>query len=173
MGLTDKLQSGMNAIERTIAGLPGVEEYKAKERRRDADRKVRESLARLLEEQRGRLTDLQLALLNSGGLDWLDDLERAVGKLQLLIDRVKTASYGYAGFFDADKVREPELEALIQFDRAMIEQVGELRVRIDAVAQAVGRREELPQALQALIAFLAELNRRWQRRDEVLTGAVE
>ncbi len=173
MSLTDKMQSGMNAIERAITGLPGIEEYKAKECRRDADRRVRETLARLLEDQRSRLTGLQLDLLSGGGLDWLDNLERAVGKLQLLIDRVKTAAYGYAGFFDAEKVREAELDALTRFDRAMIERVSELQAKIDAVQQAVETRENLPQAIRELIDLLEALNQQWRHRDEAMSKAAE
>jgi len=63
MGLTDKMKSQMNAVERALAGLPGIREYKEKELRREADRQVREALAQLLEEQRSRLTGLQLDLL--------------------------------------------------------------------------------------------------------------
>jgi hypothetical protein len=43
----------------------------------------------------------------------VDDLEGAAIKLRQFIDRVRTASYGYAGFFDAVKVRSEELDTAL------------------------------------------------------------
>jgi hypothetical protein len=163
----------MGAVERTLAGLPGIKGYKEKELRRAADRQVRDALAQLLEDQRGRLTALQLDLVSSGGLEWVDDLDRAVGKLQLLIDQVKTAAYGYAGFFDAAKVREAELEALVRFDQEMVRRVGELQAKVDALAQAVGSKENIGQAARELVSLLADLNQQWRHRGETIRNAVE
>jgi hypothetical protein len=163
----------MGAVERTLAGLPGIKGYKEKELRRAADRQVRDALAQLLEDQRGRLTGLQLDLVSSGGLEWVDDLDRAVGKLQLLIDQVKTAAYGYAGFFDAAKVREAELEALVRFDQEMVRRVGELQAKVDALAQAVGSKENIGQAARELVSLLADLNQQWRHRGETIRNAVE
>ncbi len=173
MGLTDKMKSQMNAIERALAGLPGIREYKEKELRREADRQVREALAQLLEEQRSRLTGLQLDLLGSGGLDWMDDVERAIGKLQLLIDRVRSAAYGYAGFFDASKVREAELEALARFDQEMVRRVEELQAKVDAVERAIEDQENIPQAVRDLIQLLSDLNQQWRRRRDAMRDAVQ
>ncbi|MCD6290746.1 MAG: hypothetical protein J7M34_09620 [Anaerolineae bacterium] len=173
MGLVDKMKSGRNAIERTLSGLPGIGEYKEKELRRAADRRVRDALAQLLEDQRSRLTGLQLDLLGSGGLDWMDDLERAIGRLQLLIDRVKSAAYGYAGFFDAEKVREEQLEALARFDQEMIRRVGELQEKVNAVEQAIADKENIGQTVHDLADFLAELNRQWRHRREAMRNTVE
>ncbi|GAB4561872.1 MAG: hypothetical protein Kow0047_09600 [Anaerolineae bacterium] len=173
MDLADKMRDQMGKIEGFLAGLPGIEGYKEKELRREADRKVREMLAQLLEDQRARLTGLQLDLLSSGGLEWVDDLERAVGKLQLLIDQVKTAAYGYAGFFDALRVKEAELDRLAVFDRDMIQRATEVGERIDALAQAVEAREEIGPALKGLLDLLTELSQLWRHRGEAMHRAAE
>ena len=65
-----------------------------------------------LESRRRKLTTLQSDLLDTGGLLWMDDMERVVGRLQLLIDRVKTAAYGYAGFFDLQAGQGGDLDRL-------------------------------------------------------------
>jgi hypothetical protein len=168
----DKMRAQMNFIERAMAWLPGTKGYKEKEMRRAADRQVREGLAKLLEDQRTRLISLQRDLLASGGLEWVDDLERAVGKLQLLIDQIKTATYGYAGFFDANKVREAQIEALVNFDEAMVRRVADLQGKIDAVAQAAGAAGIGP-AIRDLVDFLADLNQQWRHREEAMRDASE
>src|SRR3954471_19695957 len=112
-------KANMGALERLLKGLPGIRGYVDKELRRDADKRLRDLIALQLEEQKQALLALQNKLLKGGGLAWLDDVDGAVQKLQTLIDRIKTASYGYAGLFDAVKIREQELDALNKFDVAL------------------------------------------------------
>ena len=173
MNSVEQRKLSMSAIERTLAGLPGIREYKEKELRRAADRQVRDTLARLLEDQRNQLSMLQLNLVQRGKLEWVDDLEQAVGKLQWLMDQVKTAAYGYAGFFDANKIRESELEALVRFDQEMVSQVNELQEKISSIEQTASTQEDIGQAVQDLIHLLAELNQRWRHRDEAMRSAAE
>src|SRR5215213_11405727 len=115
----DFAKSQMGAIERLLKGLPGISGYVDKELRRDADKRVREGLVQTLEHSKSELMDIQNRLLSSGGLLYMDDVDQAVVKLQTLIDRIKTASYGYAGLFDAVRIREEQLDALHHFDQAL------------------------------------------------------
>ena len=116
----EKAKAQMGGIEKAISGLPGIKGYREKEMRRDADKQLRDALARRLESRRRKLTALQSDLLVSGGLLWLDDVERVVGRLQLFIDRIKTASYGYAPLFALNKVKEADLDRLLQFDQSLL-----------------------------------------------------
>ncbi|RME51019.1 MAG: hypothetical protein D6790_20485, partial [Caldilineae bacterium] len=108
----DKAKEQMGAIERLLKGLPIIRGYVDKDLRREADRRLRQTIAAGLEAEKQRLYDLQKIFLRSGGLRYMDDLDGAVQKLQTLIDRIKTASYGYAGLLDAVKIREEQLNAL-------------------------------------------------------------
>ena len=82
--------------------------YYDRERRRDADKMLRETVAERYEEQWSRISELQKQLVSEGSLEYLDDIESAAIKLRGFIDRVKGASYGYAGFFDAVRVNQDE-----------------------------------------------------------------
>ena len=99
MDPVEKAKSEMGGMESFFTNIPGIAGYREKEMRRDADKQLRDALAKRLESRRRKLTALQGDLLDSGGILWMDDMERVVGRLQLLIDRVKTASYGYAPLF--------------------------------------------------------------------------
>ena len=46
----EKAKRDMGSVERAVSGLPGIEGYREKDMRRDADKQVRETLARHLEE---------------------------------------------------------------------------------------------------------------------------
>ena len=171
MDTVDKAKAAMGGFERFISNLPGIKGYREKELRREADKQVRDTLARALEKRRSTITALQGELLSAGGLLWLDDIERVVGRLQLLIDRIKTAAYGYAGFFDAQRIKEAELERLAQFDQALFEELPKLDEAIAGLEKAVQANEGLKEAIKAVGDLLAGLNETFGRRIEILRGA--
>jgi len=155
-------------VEKFFAKLPGIQGYREKEMRREADKRLRGSLARRLGTQRRRLSSLQLDLLKAGGLMWMDDLDRAVGKLQLLIDRINRASYGYAPFFDLERIKEEQLDRLTQFDEVLFQRVPEVAAGVDGVAAAVAANEGIGDALGSLSMVLVELNEQFGQRSEAI-----
>jgi hypothetical protein len=170
MDLVEKAKDAMGGVERFFSGLPGIQGYREKEMRREADKRVRTSLARRLGTQRRRLSALQLDVLKAGGLMWMDDLDRAVGKLQLLIDRINTAAYGYAPFFDLQRIKEEQLDRLAEFDQALFARVPDVSGGVDAVAAAVSANEGIGEALGGLSTLLMELNDLFSQRSEAMTA---
>ncbi|MDH7487409.1 MAG: hypothetical protein QHJ81_14195 [Anaerolineae bacterium] len=168
MDLVEKGKEAMGGVEKFFAKLPGIKGYREKEMRREADRRLREGLARRLSAQRRRLSALQLDLLKAGGLEWMDDLDRVVGKLQLLIDRINRADYGYAPFFDLERIKEEALDRLAQFDQALAERLPEVVTGVDNVATAVTAKEGIGDALGSLTDVLVELNELFGQRDEAI-----
>jgi hypothetical protein len=167
----EKAKTQMGGLEKAISGLPGIKGYREKEMRRDADKQLRDTLARRLESRRRKLTALQSDLLASGGLLWLDDVERVVGRLQLLIDRIKTASYGYAPLFALNKVKEGDLDRLLEFDQALVDEIGKLDEVIGGLEQAVQANEGIKAALTAVGDLVTGLNETFNRRTEVIQNA--
>ncbi len=161
-------RDNMGAIEKLIKGLPGVSGYVDKELRRDADKRVRELLAARLDEQKQALFNIQKSLLNSGGLKYVDDVDGSVQKLQTLIDRIKTASYGYAGFFDPVRIKEEELIALHKFDVAMMERTVDVEAAVDEVGGAVDSGDGILDAVGTLNDLLSELNTLYKRRSDAV-----
>ncbi|MGQ9489827.1 MAG: hypothetical protein ACUVR4_04365 [Anaerolineae bacterium] len=173
MDPVEQAKSEMGSFERAVFGLPGIKGYREKELRRKADKQVRDTLARRLESRRRKLTGLQGDLLAAGGLLWMDDVERIVGRLQLLIDRIKTASYGYAPLWGLNKVKEDDLDRLIAFDQALIDEVAQLDEAIDALEDAVKANEGLKEALAAVGDLLAGLNETFTRRSDVIQNSAQ
>lgn len=164
----DKAREGMGAIEKLISGLPGIKEYRNKDLRRDADYRLRQLIAGGLEEQKTKLYDLQKQLLKSGGLSWVDDVDGAVTKLQTLADRVKTASYGYAGLFNAQKIRDVQLDALHRFDVALMARVQEVKDAIAGLEAAISQKDGINSAIDSLTAKLTELNNLFSQRSDAV-----
>jgi hypothetical protein len=164
----DAAKERMGAIERLLKGLPGINGYVDKELRRDADKQTRMLLAQQLELEKQDLLAVQRTLLNSGGLMWLDDVDQAVTKLQTLADRIKTASYGYAGLFDAVRIREEQLNALNKFDQAMGARTVDIRMAIDNLGKAANGSGDIGDATRKLTALLADLNNLYSKRYEAM-----
>ncbi len=170
--LMAKAKDQMNVVENVLAGVPGIKGYKEKELRRETDKTVRSQVARQLDDQRARLSNLQVDLVDNGQLNLLDDIERAATKLQTLSDRVRTASYGYAPLFDDVRVKEAELDALGQFDQAMFQDVARISTIIDGMAGLSGRPDaEWLESIRALTTTLDNLNTQFGRRSEVILQA--
>ncbi len=167
----EKADENMGAVERVLKGLPLAREYTDKELRREADHRLRQLLATELEQEKQRLYDVQKKLLRSGGLAWIDDADGAIQRLQTLIDRIKTASYGYAGLFAAVKIQEEQLNALHRFDTAMAERALEISERIDQLETRATEREAIGPAIDAVNDTVTELQRLFDQRSQAITTA--
>ncbi len=170
-GLREVVESHLGALENLVKQIPGYKGYKEKELRREADRLLRMEVAGKLDDQRKRLAELQNQLISLAQIEFLDDLERAVMKLQLLIDRIKTASYGYAGLFDAVKVKEEQLDALYEFDNEMLNFVSEIAAGVDRVSSAIAAQEGVSGAIADLVNTVAEANTTFGHREEAILQA--
>ncbi len=60
------------------------------------------------------------------------DMDRLLAKMDRIVEKVNHASYGYSGFFDAVKVKEENLDRMIDFDNKLLENVNALSTEIDA-----------------------------------------
>ena len=163
----------MERISEVLSNLPGLSGYKQRETRREVDKRIRQSLMEALEEVRSALSDLQLDVLNVGGLRWMDDMERINSRLTLLVDKVRSAAYGYRPLFDLEQVREAELDRLIQFDRTLLQQVETLKRHLATAREAAsGSADAFGKALREFYTSLGELLELYNRRDELIrTGA--
>ncbi len=171
--LRGTVSDARGSLEKLVGAIPGYRGYKEKEMRREADKLLRMHLSRRFEEQRTKLSNIENQLASEGRLQSLGLLERTMLQLQLLIDRLKVAEYGYAGLFDAVRVKEEQLDALYLYDNALTTSVEELADKIDQLAiAALGDEEIKPVANDALL-LLQELNTTLDRRKDVILRAGE
>ncbi len=162
-----------DGIESLANALPGYGAYRAKDARREADKQLRMNLASKYDAQRKRLNDLQTEMLSGTAIMYIDDLEKAVTKLQTFIDRLRTASYGYAGWFDAVKVDDAALNQLYAFDLALADGAEQVEEGVDAVAQSLEDGDDPKEAIRALTKTVADLNTRFDQRKTLLAEGKE
>lgn len=165
--ISQKVSGDRNLITNLISKVPGFSGYIDKQERRASDKLLRETIASRFEEQWGRVSKLQREFISAGEIGYVDDLEAAAIKLRTFADRVRTASRGYAGFFDAVKIREEELARIYEYDNAMLDLAEEVSSAIDHVSASVGT-----DGVEAAIRNLENVSQRcidaFNKRKEVI-----
>ena len=149
--------------------IPGFKGYVEREDRRAADKLLRENVADEFERLWGRISALQREVISNGELDKIDDLESASLKLRQFIDRVRTASYGYAGFFDAVKVNTEELDQVYQYDLQLLELASQVSNAIDNVEASFGT-DGLPAAIRHLVTLSQDSVDAFDSRDQIIVN---
>lgn len=169
MDYRDRIDSDKGTLEELIGKIPGYKGYKNRELSREADKLLRGEISAKLSQQKERLLEVERRLSRGGGLLLLGDLDLAVRRLETLSDTVRTATYGYAGLFDAINIREEELGALYEHDAALLNQLPVLETAADAVEAAVGDAAAVKEASANLLSAIADLRRHWDaRRDAIM-----
>jgi len=167
--LFQKLSDSKGLLGKIASYIPGFGGYMERETRRDADKMLRTTIANRYGEQLDRVSALQVQLISSGGIEYIDDLQTAATKLQTFIDQVKTAAYGYSGLLDAVQINEAELAKLYTFDVALLENAAKVTAAVDNVETSMGG-DGLPAAIRNLITLTAECNTTFDRRKEAITA---
>ena len=172
--MTDMYQnvSGqMDPFKKLASYIPGFSGYVERQNRRDADKLVRDTVARRFGELWTRTSNLQTDLVSAGKIQFVDDLEQAALQLRTFIDKITTASRGYAGLFDAVKINQKELEQLYNFDLAFFELGDQIGHALDNVEASLGDEAALPAAIRNITALGRQAVETFNRRSEAFTGS--
>ncbi len=153
-------------LEKLELAIPGYRGYKERELRREADRLIREHLLRLLEPAYRDFKSLMPLVAERA------EMIQLYSQVQALFDRViaklRTASYGYSGFFDAVKIREAELDKLLEYDWSLVSSVEKLaKLAREAAASEPAK---LGEALSSLRGELLAFEDLLRKREEILRG---
>ena len=165
--ISGKVTSDMDPFKQILAKIPGFGGYMERQSRRDADKLLRETIASRVDEQHQRVSALQRDFISDGQIAYVDDLEAAAIKLRTFGDRVRRATRGYSGLFDAVKINEAELAQLYQYDAAMLEMVDEVERAIDNVEMSIGS-DGLDASIRNLVINARQLDVVFDRREEVI-----
>ena len=167
----EKVSSQVDPFKKLIGFIPGFSGYVERQNRRDADKILRETVARRFEEHWSRASNLQTELVSSGMIQYVDDMEKAVIAMRTFIDKISTAARGYSGMFDAVKINEKELEAIYQFDAAFFDLADQVKSGLDNVEASLGDEAALPAAIRNLTTLARLAVETFERRSEVVTGS--
>jgi hypothetical protein len=170
--LFETVKSGQDIFKKLLSNVPGFKGYVERTHRRAADKLLRDQVALKYSELAARASRLQVDIADAGQLDFLDDVEKVGRKLRTFTDRIKNASYGYSGFFDAIKINEEELAQIYTFDAAFFDLADQISNGLDNVEAEIGA-EGLKAAIRAVNTLARQVGETYDRRYQVLTGGDE
>ena len=156
-------------LERLARLIPGVGRYQDREGLRETDKRVRVLLADQVVEVARTLEPAERRLLDAKRLERLPALDRVRRRLATSADRLRFASYGFAGVFDLHKIREAELSELHQFDLSLLEKIATLRKQVEGLAAAAAD-AGFAEVLATADAALEQFDRTLDERDRLARG---
>ncbi len=173
--LFDKIQGESTGLGNLLSKIPGLDGYMERSRRREADQLLRKTIADRLEGTRLLLGNVSEELSRDiiKAMDHAEPLGRVDTRLMGLIGKVKDAPQGYAGFFDAIKVKEEDLARIYAFDENMLNYAEEIAAGTAVLEKAVVDDGDISGAIRELDSTLKEANATFDSRDEVIKGIGE
>jgi predicted nucleic acid-binding protein len=166
----EKVTGQVDPFKKLASYIPGFGGYVERQNRRDADKLLRDTVARRFDEQWKRASHIQVDMVSNGMIQYVDDMEKAALQLRTFIDKISTAPRGYSGLFDAVKINEKELEALYQYDAAFFDLAEQVGRALDNVEASLGDEAALPAAIRNVTTIARMAVETYNRRSEVVIG---
>lgn len=157
-------------VKKLASNIPGFQGYIERQNRRAADKLLRETVADRFDELYKRTSNIQVDLVSQGKITLLDDMEKAAIQLRTLADKMRTAAYGYSGFFDAVKINEGELANLYAFDASFFDLIEQIGRGLDNVEASIGDEDGLAAAIRHLTSLGRQAVETFERRLEVIAN---
>ncbi|MEM4191239.1 MAG: hypothetical protein QXO79_05605 [Nitrososphaerota archaeon] len=172
----ERVKREMGLGERLLSYIPGYRGYKEKELRRETDRLVRMKVVSILNEAKNIMNAFQSPqAIRKIAVD--EDarllIENARSEFDRVVQRIDRAVAGYAGLFDAVKVREDKLDAILQHDLSLIERAERVKTLASEVSGSQPASAEWKEKVRELRAALTELDGLVDARSAILRGLAE
>jgi soluble cytochrome b562 len=167
-----KVRGERGLLERIMGYVPGYRGYKEKELRRESDRLVRmEAVNRLKAAKTSfrRSFASPMAVQKLSGEDSYK-FDALTSRLDRVTQRIDRAVAGYAGVFDAVKVKEDKLDTVIRHDVSLIEKAEAVKVDCEKVAKMEPGNDDWRTAMDTLISKIEEFDALINERSEILRG---
>jgi hypothetical protein len=167
-----KIEQESTGLSDLLEKIPGFSGYMERSRRREADQLLRETLSSRLEDSRLQLSSVHQELSRdiTKAIEYAEPLGRADTRLMGLIGKVKDAPQGYAGFFDAVKIKEDDLAEIYAFDESMLAYSDQIDADVSALEKAAADDGDIEGAIRTLDTTLREANGAFAKRQEILSG---
>lgn len=162
-----------------LSKVPGYTGYIHREGLRDEDKLVRSFIANDLNRVKGRLLDLGVPMAEREPenaqefekiIDVIHELDRTSQELDKVIDKIRFATYGYSGLFDAKEINEQELEKLKEFDKSLANYSSVIEESIIPVQEAIYKKADIGEPLLNTNRIISELETKFYEREKIIKG---
>ncbi|MEM3627596.1 MAG: hypothetical protein QXZ25_06175 [Candidatus Bathyarchaeia archaeon] len=171
----EKVRGERGLLEKIMGYIPGYRGYKEKELRRESDRLVRMEVVNRLRAAKNtfRRNFANPLVVQKLSAEDTYRFEALMARLDRVTQRIDRAVAGYAGMFDAVKVKEDKLDTVIQHDLGLIEKAESIKIDVENVVKMETGKDKWKQTMDELISKVEELDGFIDRRSEILRGLGE
>lgn len=168
----EKVRKERGLLERIMGYIPGYRGYKEKELRRESDRLVRMEVVNRLKAAK---TAFRRKFANPALIQKLSNedtfrFETLTARIDRVTQRIDRAVAGYAGMFDAIKVKEDKLGTVLEYDLGLIEKAEAIKTDVEKVNELEPGKGDWRTAMDELISKVEELDGLVDKRSEILRG---
>jgi len=168
----DRVKSQTGILEKIELLVPGFHGYKEKEMRRESDKLIRNQIYQKLSDAEGQAKDIYRALVNQGANDTWDDTDHLLARLDRIMERINHSEYGYAGFFDSTKVKEPDLDRMMGYDMQLIQMADNVTTSIQSLKDVLDndRLQEAKGKVSEAMKVVDALENAYNGRKQIIVG---
>jgi hypothetical protein len=168
----DRVKTQTGLLEKIELVVPGFHGYKEKEMRRESDKLIRNQIYQKLSDAEASAKDIYRSLVNQGANDSWDDTDHLLARLDRIMERVNHSEYGYSGFFDSTKVREPDLDRMMGYDMQLIQMADNVTSAIQALRDSVdnGRIQEAKGKVGDALKSVDAIENAYNGRKDIIVG---
>ncbi len=168
----DRAKSQTNLQEKIMLLIPGFHGYKEKEIRRESDKLIRNQIYQKLSSAEAQAKDTYRSLVNQGINDTWDDTDHLMARLDRVVERINHSEYGYAGFFDVTKVKEPDLDRMMDYDMQLLQMTDSVTTAIQGLKDTVdnGRAQDARGKISDAMKAVDALETAYNGRKDVILG---
>jgi hypothetical protein len=167
-----KVRGERSLLERIMGYIPGYRGYKEKELRRESDRLVRTDAVNRLKAAKTavRRTFANPTLVQNLSSEDSYRFDALMSRLDRVTQRIDRAVAGYAGMFDAVKVKEDKLDTVIQHDLSLIEKADAIKTGCETTNKMQPGNADWGKAMDDLISKVEDFDALIDERTSVLQG---
>src|SRR5881628_4136095 len=168
----DRAKSQTSLQEKIELAIPGFHGYKEKEMRRESDKLIRNQIYQKLSDAEAQAKDIYRALVNQGANDTWDDTDHLLARLDRIMERINHSEYGYAGFFDVTKVKEPDLDRMMDYDMQLLQMTDTVTTAIQGLKDTVdnGHVQDAKGKISDAMKAVDALETAYNGRKDVILG---
>jgi hypothetical protein len=156
--LRETIRADRSLVEKIAFYIPVYHGYREREDRRDADKLLRDYVARKLKDVQKDLKEVYRSAMAADLTELSAKLDSAIALFDKLRSRIEHADYGYASLWGALKIREEELDRMYELDERLVKYPEVLSARVEALSRAV-ESENIKKASTALADLVADLRK--------------
>ena len=112
-----------NIFDKIGSLIPGYKGYVARDELRNTDKKLREHLAKIIQEAESLIVLHQKTLIDTNEMQSCKEWEISRKSLNTLFSKIKNSIYGESSFFSENQLKEEELEKIYGYDLEISERV--------------------------------------------------